>query len=289
MTWGKFGQEWPDLPETEGLSTEGIAMYAVGVCDGNRLANNGYFSGRSLSLLIARANIRPGSPEEKRGLKSLVSSGSWHSPTTAHECDSPYCELSVEVLGPPVRGGFMFHEWAKDQPTADEQILPVLALRRQRDSDLKHNRQLCTQIQIRDQDLCRYCGCEVNWKDKRGETGATYDHVNPWETEQPGPKKYGNTLANVVVACRKDNGRKKDRTPEQAGMILWPPGTTAAEIATQTRLGRDLVATESGPGPDLASRTHITRDGPDRYPTESRPGRDQVSNGHSSNGNGTHR
>ena len=57
---------------------------------------------------------------------------------------------------------------------------------------------------LRDESLCQYCG----------RTAENVDHIHPrsrggvhdWE--------------NVVAACRRCNSRKKDRTPEEAGMRL---------------------------------------------------------------------
>jgi hypothetical protein len=66
-------------------------------------------------------------------------------------------------------------------------------------------------VRARDQDRCRYCRREVNWKDRRGPNGGTYDHVDPAGE---------NTLENVVVACRACNAGKGQRTPEQSGYRL---------------------------------------------------------------------
>ena len=61
---------------------------------------------------------------------------------------------------------------------------------------------------IRDNFECQYCGARMTMG-----TG-TRDHVIP--------RAYGgpDTLANVVASCKPCNGRKADRTPEQAGMVL---------------------------------------------------------------------
>lgn len=74
-----------------------------------------------------------------------------------------------------------------------------------RDGDLR------SMIRERDGDTCRYCGAGVNWTDRRGPYGATYDHIDPAGENSP---------ENIVVACRGCNAAKGDRTPEQAGMIL---------------------------------------------------------------------
>lgn len=65
----------------------------------------------------------------------------------------------------------------------------------------------------RDKGRCRYCAIKVDWKNRRGATAGTYDHIDP-----TGP----GTLENVVVACRSCNSQKGFRTPEQAGMKLIP-------------------------------------------------------------------
>jgi 5-methylcytosine-specific restriction endonuclease McrA len=61
---------------------------------------------------------------------------------------------------------------------------------------------------IRDGFACQYCGTRLSMN-----TG-TRDHVLP--RSRGGP----DTLANVVAACRSCNGRKDDRTPLEAGMVL---------------------------------------------------------------------
>jgi len=62
------------------------------------------------------------------------------------------------------------------------------------------------QIINRDKGLCRYCTKEAN--------PITIDHVIPYSLG-------GKTeMQNLVVACRYCNSRKRDRTPDQAGMTL---------------------------------------------------------------------
>jgi hypothetical protein len=81
-------------------------------------------------------------------------------------------------------------------------------------------------LRQRDQDRCRYCGVEVNWSDRRGGTGATYDHVDP-----RGPAD----LTNLVVACRSCNSSKGGRAPDEAGMTLRPEPRSRSDLEkTQT-------------------------------------------------------
>lgn len=78
---------------------------------------------------------------------------------------------------------------------------------------LYNDMRLIKAVRARDGDFCRYCGKRVNWNDRKGVDGGTYDHVDP---------DGDNTLENIVVACRSCNSKKKGRTPEQAGMPLLP-------------------------------------------------------------------
>jgi hypothetical protein len=63
-------------------------------------------------------------------------------------------------------------------------------------------------ILTRDSFRCQYCGMKFHGSD------LTLDHILP---RSQGGK---NSWENLVACCRKDNQRKADRTPEQAGMPL---------------------------------------------------------------------
>jgi hypothetical protein len=65
-------------------------------------------------------------------------------------------------------------------------------------------------IRTRDQDICRYCG--------QPQVIIHIDHVIPQSkggSDDPG---------NLVVSCGPCNGRKSDRLPHEAGMIVLPAG-----------------------------------------------------------------
>jgi 5-methylcytosine-specific restriction endonuclease McrA len=62
----------------------------------------------------------------------------------------------------------------------------------------------------RDQGRCRYCRAWLPFH------ACTADHVIP--RCQNGQA----TMSNLVCCCRDCNNRKGDRTPEDAGMTLWP-------------------------------------------------------------------
>lgn len=115
--------------------------------------------------------------------------------------------------------------WRDENPPGETWHDPVKRMRWARGKRLLRDSELCKRIKERDRFLCRYCGIRVNWNNKTGADGGTYDHVDP-DIEE-------NIESNVVVSCRRCNGRKRDRTPDQAGMLLLPPGTTAATVAAQ--------------------------------------------------------
>lgn len=73
-------------------------------------------------------------------------------------------------------------------------------------------------LRKRDRHTCAYCG----------RFGRTVEHIVPQAHGGP------STWTNTVVACEPCNGRKRDRTPEQAGMTLriqpWVP--TLRQVGT---------------------------------------------------------
>lgn len=137
--------------------------------------------------------------------------------------------------------GYRFVNWTSWQPTAAQAKDPTERRRWARAKALSRNRELCEAIVTRDRGRCRYCAVRVNFSDKRGRTGGTYDHVDP---------DGDNTLDNVVVACRKCNGEKKDRTPAEAGMPLLPEPSTESTP--------DLAGAKSGPDPDSSGDLALT-------------------------------
>jgi hypothetical protein len=274
VTWGKLGQEWPDEDETAEMKAPAKGLYSVGLCISNRVGTDGLLRGRILQEVRLKADFEDDA-QERRALKNIVRAGAWHDHRSAPECPSDYCSLFLQERGPVPKGAYLIHEFHKDQPSRKQALVPIEHLRWLRDNDLRHNRRLCEQIQRRDRDLCRYCGGAagepgvlVKWADHRSDRGGTYDHVDPWCED--GFRSYGNTLENVVTACKQCNGRKKDRTPEQwvaAGgrPLLPPPGADPTA---------DPIPIGSGPDGDPTSRARGAQDGTDRDPTQSRSGPD---------------
>ncbi len=112
--------------------------------------------------------------------------------------------------------GWEFHDWIAHNPSrADVRANRASDARRQA---LSRDVALRETIRARDGDLCRYCGTQIAWTDRRGPAGGTYDHIDPTQ---------GNTEDNLVVACRRCNSSKGSRIPEAAGLRLLPPGARA--------------------------------------------------------------
>ena len=107
-------------------------------------------------------------------------------------------------------GDYGLHDWTDYAG----RLIDLRAFRSQRNK-LHRDADLTKAIRKRDEDRCRYCGIAVSWKDRKGPSGGTYDHVDP---------RGDNSLENVVIACRSCNSSKQQRTPQAANMELHPPG-----------------------------------------------------------------
>lgn len=132
---------------------------------------------------------------------------------------------SVEIDGRPHH---RFHDWTDYNDSREtiesDRRANAMRMKLHRDGPLK------AAILRRDKDRCRYCGTAVNWKAKRGNDAATYDHVIPLVPSDPATKPGTNTLENVVVACKGCNDRKNRRSLREAGMKLLPPGSLGAPL-----------------------------------------------------------
>lgn len=83
-------------------------------------------------------------------------------------------------------------------------------------------------VMLRDGFTCQYCRRELPMRQ------LTYDHVVP---RARGGRTGWN---NIVTACRPCNGRKGDRTPKEAGMVLpHPPVKPDWLPTTASKLRRD--------------------------------------------------
>lgn len=181
----------------------------------------------------------------------LVDVGLWHDSASLAKCAS--CKTMLKEKEPSAAvgdGAFVVHEFFEHNLTREEAQTPdqrfVWARKKRLDRDTELQRALIE----RDRGRCRYCDRRVTMG-KRGASGGTFDHVNPWGE---------NTLENLVVACRPCNTKKGDRTPAEAGMELLDLPTARLRAVSQdspeTRASRDAggdgTETVSGRDGDLS-------------------------------------
>ena len=160
-----------------------FGLYVAALCYANSHKTDGSIPTGAVQILLPalrRTNV---------AAQALVRAGLWHA----------------------TEAGFQIHDYLEHQ-TSRAQMEDTRAWDVKR-KELHRDRELIDAIRERDGDMCRYCGVVVDWNNRRGSTGGTYDHVQP-----RGP----NSLANVVVACRRCNNVKGPRTPNEAGMDLVP-------------------------------------------------------------------
>lgn len=190
MTWTKIDDRFAAHPKVQRAwqqSRGSIGLHVLALSHAGAYLTDGH-----VSEAFVRTQL-PGAAERRKAVGALVDSGLW------------------ERNGDE---GWVIHDFLDCNPSAAD-----LKVKRDWDNSrkgLERDRELVGAIKDRDDNRCRYCAHRVNWKDRKGPRGGTYDHVMP-----RGP----NTLENVVVACRACNQTKGGRTPEEAGLeLLDPPG-----------------------------------------------------------------
>lgn len=172
----------------------------------------------------------------KRELDALLNVHIGDRPPTLHQHGDECRCLEGKDWGPG-KGGYWIHAFLDRNPSREENDVHRAKRRELRDKELRHA------VKERDGDLCRYCGITVKWSDRKTARGGVLDHVDP---------RIADGAANLVVACRGCNGRKKDNTVAAAGMTLHPIGTTAEDLE-RIRDGSTTVADpdlEPDPDPD---------------------------------------
>jgi hypothetical protein len=180
MAWVRIHDNAMDHPKLSGISDKAFRLWVWGLSYSQRHLTDGLIGERSVP------------PRLRRAMADLLRVGLWE----------------------PHDIGYRVHDYLQwnDSKEVVVKRMRLAAHRRAFMTDPELRRDL----RARDGDACRYCGCQVDWRDRRGANGATYDHVDP-----RGPA----TLDNLVVACRGCNSKKRDRLPEIAGMRLLPePG-----------------------------------------------------------------
>lgn len=248
------------------LCPPSIGLWVIAGSECATAADEGHVSADMLLNSGEDAGLTPAMTG--KAAAALVAVGLWHDAKTIRRCET--CMAAVD--GKLQRGTHYFHDWLEYQFTRDESKIPEVRWKKARAKALHRDHRLKDMILERDRERCRYCRVRVDFRDRVGETGGTYDHVDPGQRE--------NTYENVVVACRGCNTRKRDRTPEEAGMVLLDPPEDLAPASPGADPG--LVGTRFGP--THAHAAHATRDGAGRDLAPASPGPSLATNGHSSNG-----
>ena len=137
-----------------------------------------------------------------------------------------------------VDGGYVIHDYLDYNPTA-EQVRAERDIAKRRFA-MNADPKLAKLLRERDGDNCRYCGKIVNWSDRKGPNGGTYDHITPIAS---GGK---DRMENLVVCCRSCNSRKGARTPQQAGMMLLSSANQAG-ISTESSRNQDIPSPSPSP------------------------------------------
>ncbi len=248
MSWFRVDDTAPSHPKMRRAGRDGrLLWYAAGPLSSQQ-GREGFVEALVLQDAAHYAEV----DDYEAAAKRLVAVGLWHDAKALARCDSEFCSTVVAGGRRLAKGEYQFHDFFQWNFTNDVSKLPTERRKENRRKALSRDRHRCNEILDRDGTLCRYCGRRVDARDKRGPRGLTYDHVDPDKFEPEG----GNALADVVVACRECNGVKGDRTPEEAGMPLLPPRTSALTLVS----GPDLTGAEngsdrgqeiSGPGPKI--------------------------------------
>lgn len=188
MAWIRLSDDYNDHPKFDNLSDGAFRLWhqAIGFC--RKFRTDG---------LIPIATVRK--------FKA-------YSPKRAQELETPW-RGGEQPLWHGVEGfGIRVHDYLEWNLSKEEEEQQREESKRRmalgRDPDLRRR------LHERDGNLCRYCARTVNWTDRRGPSGATYDHVDP---------RGSDTFDNLVIACRGCNSSKGSRTPAEAGMVLRPP------------------------------------------------------------------
>jgi hypothetical protein len=168
-------------------------------------------------------------------LKSFM----YHTKAREKQLASPHQEGAAPLWQLIPATGYKVHDYLEWNLSKEaEQSKQMLNNHR---SAFMRDKGLKQELRDRDKDLCRYCAQKVNWADRKGASGATYDHVNP-----VGPA----TLDNLVIACRSCNSRKRNRTPEDAGIALLPPPPGRRASEQESRSDLDPITDLTGYGED---------------------------------------
>lgn len=218
MTWVKDSDDVARDPALRAAGKDAALLWFVAMRECAALGTDGVMSPLMVGDAAHLYKI-----SQRAAVPALVAAGLWHDADGLAACGPCF----GEQRRPFPDGSLLIHEWWDHLLLGAGKDDPIVRKRERRRKALNSPKciELRQLVRERDMDLCRYCGVSTldnSGPDKKSQSIRTLDHVDPWGD---------NTAENLVVACRKCNGRKRDRTPDQAGMTLYDPGTTKADIA----------------------------------------------------------
>jgi 5-methylcytosine-specific restriction endonuclease McrA len=231
MTWAKLDDGFPDHPKTDHLGPLGKALWIDALCYCSRYLTDGHIAAERADKL-AQAVVEDFRKKNANFLRLKMPPVMPHQFLIGLLCDGGWWARTKK--------GYRIHDYLKYNPSRVE----VLSRRtfNARRQELFRDRDLRIAIRQRDGNRCRYCAVPINWNDRKGPTGATYDHVDP-----KGP----NSLENLVVCCRACHSQKRGKSLKE-----FKPGL---RLNLDTDLNRDLTRykTPSRPVPSPNRRTEV--------------------------------
>lgn len=204
-----------------------------------------------------------------RLVPKLLEHGIWHDALSLDKCPDCY-----DQSDPLAEDNLLIHRWWEPLLHSAGKHDALKRAHEARRKALNRDKPLVARIRARDRDLCRYCGVDTldnSGPDKKSALVRTLDHVDPFGE---------NSFTNVVVACKRCNGYKRQRTPEAwlAAEGPWSPdnpGGARPLLKPGTRSETDPADPTADRGQDRASRGRAREAGPGRIGT----GRDGAGSG----------
>ncbi len=249
VSWFRVDDGWARHPKVRKAGKDGRALWMTAGSECAAARSDGHVPSHLLADYAYLADV----PHKGRvAAQRLVEAGLWHDSVSVSNCPHEGCKQASKGMDP---GGWLFHDWSTYQQAKSENENPEYKRRAARKRALLRNQSLCSMIQERDRGLCRYCGERVRFGDQRSALGGTYDHVDPYG---------GNDLDNVVVACRRCNGIKRDRTPDEAEMPLRPIPAPWSPHPNRIETGSEPDSTRIETDSDRNEPSRARRDGSGR-------------------------
>ena len=247
MPWIKLDDTWLADARVRAMGLEARALWQAGLWWSSQQITDGFLPRHILTFLAVHADV----PLDQiaTSAERLVALGAWHEHGHGDDCD---CLDRADDCTVPDEEGWVIHRFLKYQPKRCDVVKERARKKRDRDLRSTRNEPVRTAVLARDGKRCRYCGHGPLITEGPGSKGPfrlTWDHVDP-----AGP----NTVENLVIACKACNSRKRELTPDEAGMVLLPvPGQDVLPLA-------DANTPDNTPPPAAASAQPSRRKRPDK-------------------------